>query len=81
MRQRIARTPAAWPLALSGTIMLGALALALIGLAIDPRVINAAPAWLKPAKFGLSIAIYSFTLLWLLTFVRGHPRVDEWSAG
>jgi hypothetical protein len=76
MRRRFANgTPAGWPLALSGAIMLGTLAVALIGLVIDPRVISGAPAWLKPAKFGLSIAIYSITLLWLLTFVRGHARI------
>jgi hypothetical protein len=26
-------------------------------------------------KFAISIALYSFTLLWLLTFVQGHPRL------
>ena len=33
-----------------------------------------APAWLKPAKFAISISIYCFTLLWLLTHVRRHER-------
>ena len=33
------------------------------------------PAWLKPAKFAVSIAIYSFTFVWLLTFVSGYPRL------
>jgi hypothetical protein len=75
MRQRIASNPAGWPLALTGLIMLGTLAVALIGLLIDPRVITGSPAWLKPAKFGISLAIYTFTLLWLLSFVRGHNRL------
>ncbi len=45
----------------------------LIGLLVDPRAITGAPAWLKPAKFALSFALYAFTLTWLLGHVRGHP--------
>jgi hypothetical protein len=50
------------------------LGVALVGLVVDPRVITGAPAWLKPAKFAVSIGVYCATLLWLLTFVRGHAR-------
>lgn len=78
----IAQTPGtlrrAWavnrPLTLVGIAMVGALAIATVGLAIDPRVITGAPAWLKPAKFAVSITVYSFTLLWLLTYVDGLRR-------
>jgi hypothetical protein len=63
------------PLALVGFLMLVTLAAALVGLVVDPRVITGAPAWLKPAKFAISIAVYNFTLLWLLTFVAGHQRL------
>jgi hypothetical protein len=55
--------------------MLLVLAVSLAGLLLDPRVITGAPAWLKPMKFAISISIYCFTLLWMLTFVRGHPRL------
>ncbi len=55
--------------------MVAALVVFLIGLVIDPRVITGAPAWLKPAKFAISIAIYGATLLWLLTFVTDRPRL------
>lgn len=41
----------------------------LAGIFLDPRYITGAPAWLKPLKFALSISIYSFTLLWFLSFV------------
>ncbi|HET9224050.1 MAG TPA: hypothetical protein VFO07_16170 [Roseiflexaceae bacterium] len=58
-----------------GLAMLLTLLVSLIGIVVDPRVITGAPAWLKPTKFAISIAIYSFTLLWLLTFVQGHPRL------
>lgn len=63
------------PLAFIGFLMLLTLAVALAGIVVDPRVITGAPAWLKPAKFAVSISIYCFSLLWLLTFVRGHPRL------
>lgn len=45
--------------------------IALIGLAVDTRVITGAPAWLKPAKFGLSVAVYLLSLAWM---VRDLPR-------
>ncbi len=67
------RTNAA--LTIVGGLMLATLAGTLVGLAIDPQVITGAPAWLKPTKFAISTAIYSFTLVWLLAFVRGHPRL------
>jgi hypothetical protein len=72
---RLLETPAGRPLAATSVIMLLVLGAAVLGLLLDPRVITGAPAWLKPAKFAISIAIYSFTLLWLLSFVRGHDRL------
>ena len=62
------------PLTVLGVAMGLTLAAATAGLVLDPRVITGQPAWLKPAKFAVSIAIYSFTLVWLLGFVRGHGR-------
>lgn len=43
----------------------------LVGLLIDPRVIAGAPAWLKPAKFCISVAVYLLTIAWM---VRDLPR-------
>jgi hypothetical protein len=63
------------PLTIAGLTMLLVLAGTLVGLLLDPRVITGAPAWLKPAKFAISISIYSFTLIWLLGFVQGRPRL------
>ena len=63
------------PLAFVGAAMLVVLAVSLAGLLLDPRVITGAPAWLKPMKFAISISIYCFTLLWMLTFVRGRRRL------
>jgi hypothetical protein len=48
---------------------------ALIGIVIDPRIITGVPAWVKPAKFAISITVYTFTLLWLLSFIKGHKRL------
>jgi hypothetical protein len=65
---------------LVGLAHLLVLIVALIGLILDPRVITGAPAWLKPAKFAVSITIYSFTFLWLLSFVSSRPRLMHWAA-
>lgn len=46
-----------------------------VGLVIDHRVITGAPAWVKPAKFALSLSIYCFTLVWLLTFLQRWKKV------
>ena len=63
-------------LLLAGAAVAGAsLLVALVGLAVDPRAIQGAPAWLKPAKFGISITLYLLTLQWMLSFVRGHRRL------
>jgi hypothetical protein len=55
--------------------MLVLAAVAILGLVVDPRVITGAPAWMKPLKFAVSIAIYGATLLWLLTFIPDRPRL------
>lgn len=55
--------------------MMPLLVLALVGMAIDPRIITGAPAWLKPAKFAISIAIYSLTLAWIFRYLPEWRRV------
>jgi RimJ/RimL family protein N-acetyltransferase len=55
--------------------MLAFLVVTLAGLVFDQRTITGAPAWLKPTKFALSIAIYAATLMWLLTHVVGRRRM------
>jgi hypothetical protein len=59
----------------SALLMLGAVAAFLVGMAIDPRVITGAPAWLKPAKFAVSTTIYMFTLAWIFTYLNEWPRL------
>lgn len=76
---RPALTTEAWrrnpPLVALVLSMLVVAAVALLGLVVDPRVIIGAPAWMKPLKFAVSIAIYGTTLLWMLTFIPDRPRV------
>ena len=48
---------------------------ALAGLALDPRTITGAPAFLKPLKFAVSVAIYALSFGWLLRFVEGRDRL------
>ena len=62
------------PLTGTGLLMLAALAAALAGLWLDPRLITGAPAWLKPAKFAASTAIYTLTLAWIFTFLHDWTR-------
>lgn len=62
-------------LTLTGLAMIVTLLGTLTGLLVDHRVITGAPAWLKPTKFAISISLYSFTLLWMLSFVKGHKHL------
>jgi hypothetical protein len=58
----------------TAALMLPVLAGAIAGLAVDPTVITGAAAWLKPAKFAASIAIYTVTLAWVFTFIPAWTR-------
>jgi hypothetical protein len=62
------------PLTATGLLMLAALAGAVVGLLIDPRIVTGAPVWLKPAKFAVSIALYTFTLAWIFTLIPEWTR-------
>lgn len=48
-------------------LFLGTIALSII----DSRVVTGAPVWIKPMKFAISIALYSGTLVWMLSYVEG----------
>jgi hypothetical protein len=58
----------------AGLLMTGVLGVSVIGLLVDPRVITGAPAWLKPAKFAISTAIYMLTLAAIFTQLPAWPR-------
>src|SRR5688572_28627639 len=70
------------PLTAVGLLMVAALVASLAGLWLDPRMITNAPAWLKPAKFAASIAIYCLTLAWVFTYLpawRRTRRIVGWT--
>jgi len=62
-------------LTLTGLANIVVLVAALIGIFVDPRIITGVPAWIKPAKFAISITFYNFTLLWIMSFIKGHTRL------
>jgi hypothetical protein len=62
------------PLTGSGLFLLALLVPMAFGLLLDPREIGGAPAWLKPAKFALSLGVYSLTVAWVFTFLPDWPR-------
>jgi Domain of unknown function (DUF4281) len=68
------------PLTLLGVAMILAFLAALAGILLDHRVITGAPAWLKPAKFAVSVSVYCFTFAWLLGFVESRPRLARLAA-
>ena len=57
-------------------VMAGLALVAVGGLFLDDRTVLGQPLWLKPFKFGVSVAIYSFSLAWLLAFL--DPRRRGW---
>ena len=62
-------------LTLTTAILLVAFAASAIGLLLDPRIITGAPAWLKPAKFAISAAIFAATFAWLFQYLPMWPRL------
>jgi hypothetical protein len=78
LRSRIDRLwTASRPLTAVGLGMLVVFVLSLIGLAVDSRIITGAPAWLKPAKFAISTAIYALTVAWIFTYLEAWPRLKR----
>jgi len=62
------------PLTATSVLMLAALVAACAGLFLDPRIITGVPAWLKPAKFAISTAIFAGTIAWLYRYITIWPR-------
>jgi hypothetical protein len=58
----------------TAALMQVVLAGAIVGLVLDPTIITGAPAWLKPAKFAVSITIYTVTLAWIFTLLPEWTR-------
>jgi hypothetical protein len=63
------------PLTAVAVVMLVAFVPFVAGIFLDPRTITGVPAWLKPAKFAISTAIYSLTLAWVFRALPSWPRM------
>lgn len=66
------------PLTGLSLLMLVLLVACVFGLWLDPRSIAGAPAWLKPAKFAASVALYCLTLSWVFLHLPGRMRLRSW---
>ena len=62
------------PLAATSLLMFAAFLCSVAGIFLDPRMIAGVPAWLKPAKFGISTALFTATLGWLFGYITVWPR-------
>ena len=62
------------PLTATCILMFGAFLAACVGIVVDDRIITGVPAWLKPAKFGISTAIFAGTVAWLYRYITVWPR-------
>jgi len=63
------------PLTAVAVVMFLAFGAFVAGIFLDPRSITGVPAWLKPAKFAISTAIYSLTLAWVFRALPTWPRM------
>ena len=63
------------PLVRSAWLMAALSVLFGVLLLVDPRVVDGAPAWLKPLKFAVSIGLYSATFAWVVRALTGAPRL------
>ena len=68
------------PLLVSAVVMLGLAVVITVLMFIDPREVTGMPLWAKPLKFAVSIAIYCFTLAWLISLLTVAKRLS-WVAG
>lgn len=80
IREELGRLWAASPpLTALGLVMLLTLACNLVGLVVDPRTIGGDDAWLKPAKFAVSTALYGFSVAFLFGYLGEWPRLRAWA--
>jgi len=46
----------------------------LMALSLDPRTLNGVNVWIKPLKFELSLALYTATLAWFMSWLPAQER-------
>lgn len=59
-----------------GWFNIGLLLFALMMFAVDNTIVSGINAWIKPMKFAISIAVYSWTFGWLLHY-HTRPKVNS----
>jgi hypothetical protein len=57
-------------MAFTGILAVAMVVASLLGAIFDPKVITGEAAWIKPAKFGLSFAVYAASLIWMLSLLK-----------
>jgi hypothetical protein len=62
------------PLVVTCFVMIAAFVASVVAMVFDPRIITGAPAWLKPAKFAISTAIFAGTIAWVFRYITVWPR-------
>lgn len=74
-------TPIRWhrPLLWLGFAMIALAIFCIVAAFIDPREVLGADLWLKPLKFALSTALYSFTWGWLIPQLDRAKRLAWWA--
>src|SRR5258708_1442693 len=55
-------------------VMTVAFVASVVAMVFDPRIITGALAWLKPAKFAISSAIFAGTMAWVFRYITVWPR-------
>jgi hypothetical protein len=62
------------PLTATTLLMLAAFIPSLAAVFVDPQEITGVPAWLKPAKFAISSAVFTGSMAWLLGYITVSPN-------
>jgi hypothetical protein len=57
-------------MAFTGLLAVAMIFASVLGAIFDPKVITGEAAWIKPAKFGISFAIYAVSLIWMLSLLK-----------
>jgi hypothetical protein len=61
-------------LSVTGWVHVGLLLVFLLLMLFDSRLVTGISPWIKPAKFALSITLFSWTMAWILYHLREKPR-------
>ncbi|MFI6569720.1 hypothetical protein [Nocardia fluminea] len=72
------RAPWHGPLLVNSALMAALVAVSMVAMMVDDRLLLGESVWLKPAKFGLAFALYGLTLAWILRLPHRGRRATWW---